>query len=201
MFCELITLTPRPGLLARALADLEALVSGPDLLGCWHTVMGHEPRIFVLRRCGAHSDHEAERRQTVHNTGLMAAADLMRRVDVDVYVTLPCLPDIAVGAFGSVYEFRIYELQPHAALEAAYQGWADVIQVRLNLGPITAVMHSVQGQVPRLVHIYPYRDLAHRLEIREQAIATGVWPRRGGASRNHVMAAEMAVPAAFSPLH
>lgn len=201
MYCELITLTPRPGLLARALAQLEGLVSGPDLLGCWHTALGHEPRIFVLRRHGETSHHEPARQRAVHNTQWMSVADLMQRIDVDVYATLPCLPEIAVGAFGAVYEFRLYELQPHAALQAAYQGWADVIQVRLKLAPITTVMHSVGGQVPRLVHIYPYRDLAHRLEIREQAIATGLWPPRGGASRNQVMAAEMTIPAHFSPLH
>lgn len=201
MHCELITLTPRPGLLSRALADLEPVVRGPDLLGCWHTAMGHEPRIFMLRRCGPSSDHEVLRQQAVHNTGLLAVADVMQRIDIDIYATLPCLPDITTGAFGSVYEFRIYELQPQGALEAAYQGWADVIQYRLDLAPITAVMHSVHGQVPRLVHIYPYRDLAHRLEIRELAVATRQWPPKGGASRNQVMAAEMVVPASFSPLH
>lgn len=201
MFCELITYTPRPGLLPLALQRLEPCVSGPALLGCWTTVMGHTPRIFVLRRAPAHSDHENARLQVLHNRDDMAVADLMQHVERDIYATLPCLPDIPTGAFGAVYEFRLYELQPEGALQAAYQGWADVIQVRLDLAPITTVMHSVGGLVPRLVHIYPYRDLAHRLEIRELAIATGQWPPKGGASRNQVMAAEMAVPAPFSPLH
>lgn len=201
MFFELITYTPRPGLLALALQRLEPLVCGPALLGCWHTVMGNTPRIFVLRRSPDHSDHESERAMVVGNQGDMAVADVMQHVERDIYATLPCLPDIQTGAFGAVYEFRVYELQPDAALQAAYTGWADVIQVRLAMAPITTVMHSVGGLVPRLVHIYPYRDLAHRLEIREQAIATGLWPPKGGASRNQVMAAEMAVPARFSPLH
>lgn len=201
MFCELITLTPRAGQMVSALAHIESRVADSDLLGCWHTVMGHEPRIFVLKRCGNHTEYESARRQAVENSGLMATAELMQKVEFDVYATLPCLPEITVGAYGDVYEFRIYELQPHTALQAAYQGWADVIHARLNLAPITAVLHSVQGQIPRLVHIYPYRDLAHRLQIREQAIATGLWPPKGGASRNQVMAAEMVVPATFSPLH
>ena len=132
---------------------------------------------------------------------MLGVTDLVRTISFDIYATLPCLPDVATGAFGRVYEFRIYELQPHGALSAALAGWAEVIQTRLALAPITAVMHSVSGQVPRLVHIYPYRDLDHRLQIREQAIATGVWPPKGGSSRNQVMAAEMAVPAPFSPLH
>ena len=45
------------------------------------------------------------------------------------------------------------------------------------------------------------QTLAHRLEIRELAVATRQWPPKGGASRNQVMASEMVVPASFSPLH
>ncbi len=80
------------------------------------------------------------------------------------------------------------------------KGWADVIDVRLGIAPITTVMHSVDGHIPRLVHIYPYRDLAQRREIRDTAIATGKWPPKGGADRNQVMRTEIAVPAGFSPI-
>ena len=37
--------------------------------------------------------------------------------------------------------------------------------------------------------------------LRVQAIGTGLWPPKGGAARNQVMAAEIAVPAVFSPIH
>jgi NIPSNAP len=201
MYCELITLTPRAGMLHEGIRRLESLVAGPELLGCFHTILGNHPRIFVLRRSPAQTEHEVLRAQSVQNTGVMALADLMKSVSFDIYHTLPCLPGIPTGRFGSLYEFRIYELQPMAALEAAHKGWADVIQVRLDLAPITAVMHSVTGQIPRLVHIYPYRDMQERLDIRERAIATGLWPPKGGSSRNQVMAAEMTVPAPYSPLN
>lgn len=201
MFCELITLEPAPGQWRQTLDRLEPLVTGPSLLGCWTTVLGHAPRIFVLRKAAPQTGHDAMRAEAIANTGLMALAGGLRSIAFDTYATLPCLPDIVTGAFGELYEFRLYRLQPQGALQAALKGWADVIQTRLALAPISAVMHSVSGNVPRLVHIYPYRDMAHRLEIREQAIATGVWPPKGGSSRNQVMAAEMAIPAPFSPLH
>jgi len=201
MFFELATLDLKPCALGTALERLEPLVCAPRLLGCWYSVLGHRSRIFVLMRQSEQTDHEQARRQAVANQGLMSIADVLEGITIDTWSTLPCLPDIATGAFGSIYEFRFYDLHPMSALEAAYKGWAAVIQSRLDLAPITTVMHSVSGRVPRLLHVYPYRDLQHRQEIRVQAIGTGLWPPKGGAARNQVMAAEIAVPAVFSPIH
>lgn len=201
MYCELVTIEPAPGQLSGLLEQLQPLVEGPALLGCWTSLLGNAPRIFVLRRTNAEVNHDAMRRAAIANEGLLSLAACARSISFDTFATLPCLPDVVPGAYGALYEFRIYRLQPHGALQAALKGWADVIQARLALAPISAVMHSVSGEVPRLVHIYPYRDMQHRIDIREQAIATGVWPPKGGSARNQVMAAEIAVPAPFSPLH
>jgi hypothetical protein len=200
VFCELTTLTAKAGDVKQVLACLESSVAGPRLLGCWHTVLGNQPRIFVLSRAERVADHEVLRAQAVGNLGLFGLDELITSISVDTYATLPCLPDIQTGAFGAFYEIRTYELQPTQALGLAHQGWADVIDVRLGLAPITTVMHSVDGLIPRLVHIYPYRDLAERQQIRDAAIATGFWPPKGGANRNQVMRTEIAVPASFSPI-
>lgn len=200
MYCELTTLTTRAGALEQTLEALRAQVEGPRLLGCWYSVMGNEPRVFVLRRAERELDHEAAREQAVSDSGVFALGGLVRKIELDTYSTLPCLPDIQTGEFGPYYEIRSYELQPAEALAAAHRGWAAVIDVRLGVAPITTVMHSVSGHIPRLVHIYPYRSLAQRAEIRETAIATGHWPPKGGAARNQVMRTEIALAASFSPL-
>lgn len=198
MFCELTTLSIKAGAVKQALERLQSLVTGPHLLGCWYTVLGNEPRIFVLNR--GEPSSEGWRQKAVANLGLFELGDIASTISVDTYATLPCIPDIETGAFGALYEIRTYELQPAKALELAHKGWADVIDVRLRFAPISTVMHSVDGLIPRLVHIYPYRDLAQRQEIRDAAIATGSWPPKGGADRNQVMRTEIAVPASFSPL-
>lgn len=200
MFVEWITYALRPGASEPALAAL-AETADETLLGCWLSVLGGEPRIHALHRANSISDHETARKAAMDNSGPLAIGNLCASISRDIFATLPCLPEIATGAFGSIYEIRSYELQAAEALALAREGWANVIDVRLAIAPITTVMHSVGGLVPRLVHIYPYRDLAHRAELRDRAIATGKWPPRGGADRNRVMATEIAVPAPFSPLH
>lgn len=201
MFCELITLSTRAGALRQTLTRLEPLVAGPALLGCWYTILGNVPRIFVLQQAQRAADLPALSQQARENLGIFQAGDLVGDISIDHYATLPCLPNITPGRFGAYYEIRSYELQPQHALQAALTGWASVIDTRLGLAPITTVMHSVNGLVPRLIHIYPYQSLAHRREIRDKAIASGQWPPKGGAQRNQVMRTEITVPASFSPLY
>ena len=201
MFCQLTTLAVPAGNVAAALRALEPWVNTPDLLGCWTSILGAEPRIFVLSRAPDHTDHNLIKAQARQNTGLFEAAAQVHTLSVDIYATLPCLPDVTTGQFGRYYEIRSYELYPDEALKLALDGWSSVIHARLGLAPITAVMHSVTGLTPRLVHIYPYQSLAERREIRDKAIATGLWPPKGGAQRNQVMRTEIAIPAAFSPLN
>ncbi len=180
MHCELITLVPRSGQLHGAMARLEAAVAGPALLGCWHTVLGHAPRIFVLRRAEPQVRLDGMREAVIGNQGVLSLADAMQSISIDTYATFPCLPDVTTGAFGAIYEFRIYQLQPMGALKAALAGWHKVIQTRLDIAPITTVMHSTSGAVPRLVHVYPYRDLAHRLQIRERLLPPACGRPRAG---------------------
>lgn len=201
MFCQLTTLAVQAGQISAVLRAIEPLVRTPDLLGCWYSVLGDMPRIYVLTRTESQTDHASIEVQARNNTGLFAVATQVQTLSVDTYTTLPCLPDITPGQFGRYYEIRTYELYPNGALSAALEGWSAVIHARLGLAPITAVMHSVTGLTPRLVHIYPYQSLAERREIRDKAIATGLWPPKGGASRNQVMRTEIAMPAAFSPLN
>lgn len=201
MFYQLATLAVPAGHTADALRAIEPVVNTPDLLGCWTSILGAEPRIYVLSRVSSQADHTHIKADARQNTGLFSVADKVDTISLDTYTSLPCLPEITTGQFGRYYEIRTYELYPNGALNAALDGWSSVIQARLQFAPITAVMHSVNGLTPRLVHIYPYKSLAERREIRDKAIATGLWPPKGGARRNQVMRTEIAIPAAFSPLN
>jgi len=49
-------------------------------------------------------------------------------------------------------------------------------------------------------HVTPYADLNERTRIRGEAVASGIWPPKGGADWLTVMGSTICVPARFSPL-
>ena len=167
------------------------------LYACWHSVIGADQRIYLMTEA-RDQQGKALREDLLASAGIFAPAPYCEDISTSCFHTLDALPQVTDGALGSVYEIRSYELQPSQALALAEKGWADVLEVRLSIRPITTVMHSVNGLAPRLIHIYPYNSLDERIAVRNQAIASGKWPPKGGAGRNRLMASELAVPASFS---
>ncbi|MFC4626153.1 NIPSNAP family protein [Daeguia caeni] len=199
MIVEWTTYRVKPGAGNDVLNTLERLKPQSGIFGVWSSVLGNDHRIYLLTEAAGQS-LESRREDLLAGEGLFAPAPFCEDISTSVFRTLDALPGITEGEHGAIYEIRSYELQPSDALKLAEKGWADVLDVRLSIRPITAVMHSVNGLTPRLVHIYPYKDLAERIAVRNQAIATGKWPPKGGAGRNRVMASELAVPAPFSTI-
>lgn len=188
--------TVKPGRGAQVLAVLEGMRPASGLFGVLHAVLGAAERVYLLTPA-ADSDRRAD---LLAGRGLFAPAPHCEEIETGRFHTLAALPAITEGGHGPVYEIRSYELQPSEALALAEQGWAAALDARLSIRPITAVMHSLDGLTPRLVHIYPYADLAQRAQVRDRAIATGRWPPKGGADRNRLMATELALAAPFSTL-
>lgn len=199
LLVEWTTYRVKPGAGDNVLNALEKLKPQSGLFGVWTSVLGSDHRIYLMTKAQNQSP-ESRRADLLAGEGLFAPAPHCEDISTSVFHTLDALPTITEGEHGAVYEIRSYELQPSDALKLAEKGWADVLDVRLSIRPITTVMHSVDGLTPRLVHIYPYKDLAERISVRNQAIATGKWPPKGGAGRNRVMATELAVPAPFSTI-
>ena len=199
MFLEWITYHVRDGRADDVLADLEQLKPQTGMFAVWSSVLGADHRIYVMTEKSP-GDDATRRADLLAGRGIFTPAPHCESISVSRFRTLDALPLVTEGRHGDIYEIRTYELQPSEALALAEKGWADVLDARLSIRPITAVMHSIDGLTPRLVHIYPYRDLAERIAVRNQAIATGKWPPKGGAGRNRVMATELAVPAPFSTI-
>lgn len=187
------------GKAAMVLEMLQAAQPDGELYGVWRSVVGADDRIYLMT-AAAQESGEALRAQLLAAEGIFAPAPYCIEIETSRFHTLNALPEVTEGEHGAVYEIRSYELQPAEALALAEKGWADVLDARLSLKPITTVMHSVDGVAPRLIHIYPYQSLAERITVRNQAIATGKWPPKGGAGRNRLMATELAIPAAFSTI-
>jgi hypothetical protein len=101
-------------------------------------------------------------------------------------------------ALGGIYEMRIYTYQP-GSIPEVLQRWSDAIPHREAFSPLAAAMYTEVGALNRWMHIWPYKDLADRSRVRDEARKSPHWPTGAGvrvSQENKIL-----VPAAFSPMH
>jgi hypothetical protein len=96
-----------------------------------------------------------------------------------------------------IFEIRTYQLKP-GTVPNAVQAFADKIENRVKLSPLAGFWHTEVGELNKIIHIWPYKDINERNEIRAKAVETKVWPP---AISDFVtdMESKIVYPAAFSP--
>jgi hypothetical protein len=110
------------------------------------------------------------------------------------------------GKQGPFFEIRTYHFAG-GELPVIKKNWENGIGVRLEFGPVTAVWSCEIGKVNTFQHIWPYKSLDEREEIRKKAQATGLWPagkkaiKEGGRDYELITQEnKIVVPSSFSPL-
>ncbi len=101
-------------------------------------------------------------------------------------------------ALGGIYEMRIYTYQP-GSIPEVIQRWSEAIPHREAFSPLAAAMYTEVGALNRWMHVWPYKDLADRDRVRNEARQSPHWPTGAGVrirQENKIL-----VPAAFSPMH
>ncbi|MCC7487042.1 MAG: NIPSNAP family protein [Burkholderiales bacterium] len=74
-----------------------------------------------------------------------------------------------------IYEFRTYDLKPHAVAEFEKR-FGEAYENRKAFSPLAAFWHAEIGPLNQVIHVWPYRDLAERNRVREEAQKAGGWP-------------------------
>ena len=101
-------------------------------------------------------------------------------------------------ALGSIYEMRTYTYEP-GSIPELLKRWANALSAREELSPLAAGMFTEFGGLNRWMHVWPYKDLNHRAEIRAESQNLANWPSGAPGlvrQENKIMA-----PASFSPMH
>lgn len=124
----------------------------------------------------------------------------------EIMIPFPFSPQLKPARVGPFFEMRTYTYVP-GELPKILRIWEEAMPARLAYGPVTALWYSELGGLNKFVHIWPYRSLNERTEIREKTRAAGIWPpsevaeKKTGASYQLLaMENKILVPAAFSPL-
>jgi hypothetical protein len=190
-----------PGKVGEALGAIERAQGRMQgaLQGCWSSEIGRLNRILHIARYGSADALSEDRRQAQAGGDPFGVAALATSITFEAYQLFPGVEFLAPGTHGPVYEVRTYQVR-HAGLAATFDAWARVLEARMKISPLVAVMHALDGRVPRFMHLWPYASLNDRMAIRADAVQRGVWPPPGGLPHLDTMQSEIFLPASFSPL-
>lgn len=125
----------------------------------------------------------------------------------EVFNPLAVSPELKPGNLGPYFEMRTYTLAGNAEVPKLVKLWERGIPERTKISPLCAAWISEFGALNRFVHIWPYKSVDARNEVRKQAQATGMWPpsvlaKKEGWPPYEIITQEnkILMPAAFSPL-
>ena len=74
-----------------------------------------------------------------------------------------------------IIEMRTYTLQP-GTVASFEERFAQALPARAKVSPLAAFWHTEVGPLNRVIHVWPYEDMAARTRLREQATKTPGWP-------------------------
>ena len=203
MIYELRTYTVKVGTLPQVIKLFEERLEHREnyspLAGCWYTDVG--PLNQFVHLWGYESiQQRAEVRDAFSADPNWPPPIMDHLVDMrsEVIVPFPSVAGVAPGTFGPVYELRSYRLVPGAGSQLQ-EIWAPMLEARSRLSKPLLIGTTEFGVLNTLIHIWPYRSLAERAEVRAKAVETAVWPPPTAhliqEMRNVIM-----LPTGFSPL-
>ena len=111
-------------------------------------------------------------------------------------VTPPFRPEPRLGKNGAVYEVRTYTVQT-GKMNEVISRWTKHLPGREALSPLTACFTTEFGTLNEFIHIWAYKDLLQRAEIREATKKLANWPP-GSRPFLHSQNSEIWIPASFS---
>ncbi|MGQ4810443.1 hypothetical protein NKDENANG_03911 [Candidatus Entotheonellaceae bacterium PAL068K] len=96
-----------------------------------------------------------------------------------------------------IYEIRTYTLKPGTTPEFEQRFEASLTS-RLKHSELGAFWHTEAGPLNEVIHVWPYNDLQHRIDIRARSAQEPDWPPNVGEFIVS-MESQIFVPPAFSP--
>lgn len=205
MIAELRTYLLRPG----GVPPTEALFGKhlhhrtpmSPLGGLWHTLTGQLNTVLHLWPYESIQER-CEIRDAMMRPPLWPPPLRPYLVEMDSIILLPApfSPTLAPASHGALYEFCFDSYLPGGPA-ACRDAWATAIDARTKLSPLVFCGISEFGRLNQWVHIWAYRDHAHRDEVLARAARDGSWPPAGGRELLLKQESCLAAPAACSPLN
>jgi hypothetical protein len=125
--------------------------------------------------------------------------EFIRSMRSEIVTPFAFLPAVTPGRVGPFFELRYYTLKPGKLPDVA-KGWEEKVPERVKMSPLVLAGGVEFGTANGFVHIWAYKSLDQRMQVREEARKKGVWPPPGGGDRLLTQETKILMPSAFSPL-
>ena len=179
-----------------------------ELAAFFHTEIGPLNQIIHIWPYKDLQDRDRCRAEALKTGGWPPkTAEFIVRQQSEIYIPLAISPEMKPGKQGPFFEMRTYTLANGGELPKLTAAWEAAIPDRLKYGPVTAIWRSELGGLNKFLHVWPYKTLNDRWELRNKIREAGVWPpsviaKKKGLPDYKLVHQEnkIVMPAAFSPL-
>jgi hypothetical protein len=118
---------------------------------------------------------------------------------VEIVVPFDFAPPWQPGADGPYYELRQYTYRP-GSLGHIMKNWQESLPTRMQFSKPCLLGAVEMGPTANsFVHLWAYKSLEERDQVRAGAGKTGKWPPAGGREYYTAQQNKLMMPAAFSP--
>ena len=126
--------------------------------------------------------------------------EFVRGMRSEIVVPFPFLPEVRPGRVGPIFELRYYTLRP-GMLPELRSAWEPAIAQRMQMSPLVLAGGVEFGHANGFFHLWAYRSLDQRMQVREQARREGIWPPPYHLDRVLLtQETKILLPASFSPM-
>lgn len=202
MLIELATLTFRPESTSAGIACLDEYLNESregELVGSFQSEISRWNVALVLRRYENIETLLEARIATLHSSNPFGCGELLHDMSLETYVPFPGFESVDAGSFGPYYEFRSY-LVPPGGIAPTIDAWGEMIPRRSIVSAPTLIMYALDGST-RFTHIWAYKTLEERENLRAEAWDRGLWPPSSAPRWLRAeMKTEVFLPTKASPL-
>ncbi len=211
MIYEVITTNLKPGTVAevekRFAEAYEHRKKYSELAVFWHTEIGPLNQTVAVWPYQNLEERARIRAAVLNDPNCHPQADeFVVRQTAEIVTLTPFSPELKPGKMGPYFEMRTY-LLPAGEIPLMLQNWAIAMPRRLTFSPVCAVWYTELGGLNKWTHIWPYKSLDERGEVRAKVAAAQAWPpsaiaKREGRKPESFLEQEnkILIPAKFSPL-
>jgi hypothetical protein len=166
----------------------------------WSTEIGPLNQVIVVWPYADMAERERARAEAA-KAGIWppSVAELIQREETWILNPAPFMRPLQPAELGNVYEMRMYTVRM-GNMPEVLRRWGDCIVERETLSPLAAGWYTDLGPLSIWIHVWPYKDLGERAQVRANAGHLKNWPPPARELYTH-QENKILVPAAFSPLH